>query len=120
MSRKILIADDEDEIIEFIKAAFHGQDFKIVTTSVGSRVPVMIREEKPDLVFLDVMMPGLDGYSLVLQLSEKEETSKIPIVVMTALPASRQLFEKFGQVKHFVDKPFDAREMVKKAKEILK
>ncbi|MHB9154459.1 MAG: response regulator [Endomicrobiales bacterium] len=119
MPRKILIADDEDEIIELVRATLEPAGYTVVSTGHGNRLPGLIGSEKPDLLLLDVLLPGLDGYSLQLQLAQNEETSTLPVIVITALPASRSLFEKFEQVKCFLDKPFDTSELLRKVKEIV-
>lgn len=117
--KKILIADDEQEIIDLLTCAFEGEGFQIASISHGGGLPLLINKELPDLIILDVLMPGLDGYSLQLQLSQEEKTRNIPVVIITALPAAKTLFDKFPQVKMFINKPFDPNDMVKKVKEIL-
>ena len=120
MPKKILVADDEEEIIEFIQTAFEREGYQTVSTIHGSRLIALIKTENPDLVVLDVMLPGIDGYSLQLQLAQDETTKHIPVIVMTALPASRALFEKFEQVKMFLPKPFEIDVLLSKVREILK
>jgi len=120
MAKGILVADDEEEIIELLKLALEPSGYAVTGTTHGSRLPMLIKKEKPVLLFLDVMLPGIDGYSLALQLSQDKDTMDIPIVVLTALPAARSLFEKIPQVKCFINKPFDSDEVLEKVKTILK
>jgi DNA-binding response OmpR family regulator len=119
MPKKVLVADDEEEIVELLKSSFEMQGYSVVSTLHGSLLLNLVEREKPDLLVLDVMLPGIDGYSLQFQLSQGDATRNIPVIVITALPASRSLFEKFPQVKMFLNKPFDTGELLKKVKEIL-
>jgi DNA-binding response OmpR family regulator len=117
--KKILIADDEPEIIELLKTLLEPAGYSVVSTSYGSQLFPLVKKEKPDLLILDVMLPGIDGYSLQLHLSQQEEGKNLPVIVISALSASKALFDRFGQVKCFFTKPFNTDEMLKKIKEIL-
>jgi DNA-binding response OmpR family regulator len=112
MPKKVLIAEDDEEITELLKTTFETAGYAVTGTAYGGRLPDLIKKVCPDILILDVMLPGLDGYSLQLQLAQDEATRELPVIVTTALPATRALFEKFPQVKSFVDKPFDARELL--------
>ena len=120
MPGKILVADDDEEILELLESALTVAGYKVHTVRTGINLINLIKQEKPDLMLLDVMMPGMDGYSLQLDLSQKEETRTIPVIILTALPASKALFEKFEQVKHFINKPFDLDKLIENIKELLK
>jgi len=119
MAKKILIADDEEEIIELIKTALESCGYDVVSVTHGARLLALIKIEKPDMLILDVMLPGTDGYSLQIQLEQDEFTKALPVIVMTALPAARALFERFEQVKMFLTKPFEVDILLSKVKEIL-
>ena len=119
MPKKVLVADDEEDIVSLIQTALELAGYEVVSTSHGSTLFAMIEEEKPELLILDVMLPGIDGYSLQLRLSADERTKDIPVIIVTALPAARTLFEKFDQVKMFLSKPFDAKVLTNKVEEII-
>jgi CheY-like chemotaxis protein len=118
MAKKILIADDEEEIIELLTCALKNAGYEVASTTSGALLAKMIKKEKPDLLILDVLLPGLDGYSLQLQFSMDPETTSLPVIVISALPAARSLFEKFSQVKLFLSKPFEVSELINKLKEL--
>ena len=119
VTKKILIADDEEDIIDFLKTSLEMNGYSVVSTSRGSKVSQLIKENRPDLLITDVHMPGMDGYSLMLELSQKQETAGMPVIVMTGLAATRLLFEKIKQVKHFITKPFEAEKMLQVVKELI-
>lgn len=119
MPGKILVADDDNEIIELLKCVLESSGYSVVSVMHGGKLPDLVKQEKPDLIILDVLLPGLDGYSLQLQLSQDEETNSVPVIVLTALPASRSLFEKFQQVKCFMSKPFETEKLLSEVKKVL-
>ncbi|MGA2091434.1 MAG: response regulator [Endomicrobiales bacterium] len=118
MKKKILIADDDESIMDLLQCAFEAADYTVVCCLTGSKLMDIVTKQRPDLIILDVMMPGIDGYSLQIKLDENELTKKTPVIIITALPAARVLFEKFPQVKMFLNKPFETAELVNKAIEL--
>lgn len=119
MAKTVVVADDEDEIVELLRTALESHGYTVLSTSHGAKLPELIKSSRPDLLLLDVLLPGLDGYSLQLQFAQDETTRHLPVIVITALPAARTLFEKFEQVKLFMHKPFDTDVLLKHVDEIL-
>lgn len=114
MPKKILAIDDEPEMLSLVRLSLERGGYQIVTCESGSKAWDSIIAEKPDLLVLDVMLPGIDGYSLQIKLSQEEATKNIPVIVMTALEPSRTLFKKFPQVVGFMTKPFNPDELLQK------
>jgi CheY-like chemotaxis protein len=112
MAKKVLIVDDEPEMLNLIKFTLQQGGYETVTCDTGRHAWNAIIENKPDLLVLDVMLPGIDGYSLQIKISQDEATKGIPIIVMTALEPSRTLFKKFPQVKGFMTKPFKTDDLL--------
>jgi DNA-binding response OmpR family regulator len=118
MKKKILIADDDESIVDLVQCALENAGFEPVACLTGSKLMEVVNKQRPDLIILDVMMPGIDGYSLQIKLDENELTKTTPVIIITALPAARVLFEKFPQVKLFLHKPFETNVLVDKVKEL--
>ncbi|MCX5778871.1 MAG: response regulator [Elusimicrobia bacterium] len=118
MKKKILIVDDDENIIDLLQFAFEAAGYEVVCWPNGTKFIDMVESSRPDLIILDLVMPGIDGYSLQILLDENEATRAIPVIVMTGLPAARGLFEKYPQVKLFVQKPFNTAALVKTAIEL--
>ena len=78
-----------------------------------------IAKLKPSLLILDIMLPGLDGYSLQLRLAQDPATKDMPVVILTALESSRPMFDQFPQVKAFCSKPFQTAEFVQTVRKSL-
>ena len=112
MAKKILIVEDEPEILQLLTAALEKASYEVATCGNGRDCLERLRSERPDLLLLDVMLPGIDGYSLQLKISQDQDTRTIPIIVLTGLEPSRTLFRNSAQVVAFLTKPFKAEELV--------
>ena len=119
MAKKVLVVDDEPEMLNLMKFTLEQGKYEVVTCDTGRNAWAAIIDNKPDLILLDVMLPGIDGYSLQIKISQDDLTKGIPIVIMTALEPSRTLFKKFEQVKGFMTKPFKSDELLLKVEEII-
>lgn len=112
MPKKVLAIDDEPEMLNLVKFALQQGGYEVATCDSGRQAFQAIVDNKPDLIILDVMLPGVDGYSLQIKISQDEATKDIPIIVLTALEPSRTLFKKFAQVKGFMTKPFKSDQLL--------
>src|SRR3989338_10053025 len=110
---KILVADDEPTVIQFCTFALEREKHTVTTADTGPETYVKLRAEKPDLLILDVMLPGMDGYTLQLRMSEDESLFRVPVVVISALKPALSLFSKFAQVSSFLAKPFQAEDLIR-------
>jgi DNA-binding response OmpR family regulator len=119
VSKKVLVIDDEPEMLNLIQYTLEKGGYAVAVCSNGREAFGRIETEKPDLVILDVMLPGIDGYSLQLKISQAESTKKIPIIVLTALEPSKTLFAKFPQVAGFMTKPFRTDDLIAKVQSVL-
>lgn len=119
MGEKILIVDDEPEIPNALRAAFEPLGYQVKICESGLDVMEDLRSYKPDLMIMDVMLPGIDGYSLVSRIYDDEgEFSGLPIIMMSALDTSRCMFERFPLVAAFFTKPFPRNDVVEAAKAV--
>lgn len=120
---KILIVDDEPHIRLLLEQAledFEDEGVDILTADNGESGLALIREEKPELVFLDVMMPKMNGYDVCKTVKHVDKMSNIYILMLTA---KGQEFDKQKGAEVGADlymtKPFDPDEIVAKASEVL-
>jgi DNA-binding response OmpR family regulator len=119
MAKKVLVVDDEADMLNVVRYALQKAGYQVVTCDNGRNVWAAIQESKPDLMILDVMLPGIDGYSLGIKISQEESMKGIPIIVMTALEPSKTLFQKFPQVKGFITKPFKTEALLKNVEDAI-
>lgn len=84
MPEKILIVDDDADTVEFLKVLLKKQGFETVTAKDGLEALTQAHQEEPDLIVLDIMMPGMDGYEVARSLHRHPDTALIPILMFTA------------------------------------
>jgi two-component system phosphate regulon response regulator PhoB len=113
MAKKILVIDDEPEMLSLVKYTLEQAGFEVHTCDNGRTAWDEIGKVRPDVLILDVMLPGIDGYSLQLKMSQDASTKDLPIVILTALEPSRTLFQKLPSVVGFMTKPFKTEELLK-------
>lgn len=117
---KILIVDDDPEILKAVTKKLEEVGYQVYTVDEGKKVAESIVKFKPDLVLLDIMLPGMDGYTIVNWMRESPETQNLPIIVISALTPAKPLFESLPQVKTFFTKPFNIDDLVANVQEVLK
>jgi CheY-like chemotaxis protein len=117
---KILVVDDDASSLELMEAMLVPNGYEIITTNDGSKAVAIIVEKKPDLILLDIMMPGLDGYSTLAKIKENKVSSKIPVVMLTAMGfrLNKELALRFGAVG-YITKPVDLPELLKTISRLL-
>lgn len=119
MGKKIFIADDDPEISSLVQYTLEALGYQVKICDTGRDVMDVLHSYKPDLMLLDVMLPGVDGYSLAGQISEDKQLNQMPIIVLTALDPSRTMFQRFPQVVGFMSKPFNTDDLVETIKTAL-
>ena len=102
----VLVVDDEFGIAELFEAVLSDEGHRVLTASNGKRGLELLAEEKPDAIFLDFVMPVMDGAAMLKRLRSNESLSKIPVVLMSSIPESTVKERCFGYVM-FVRKPFN-------------
>lgn len=112
---KILVIDDSETNRYYIKTVFSfaGEDFLCITSEDGYSGLATAREEKPDVIILDIMMPGKDGYQVCRELKEDPVTKEIPVLFMTSLSQIEDKDKGFsvGAVD-YIAKPVEASELI--------
>jgi len=87
---KILIVDDDIDFVESTKTILESKPYEVIVAYEGEEGLKKAREENPDLILLDVIMPVKDGFTAAEQLRKDPELSKIPVVMLTAFSSKRQ------------------------------
>jgi len=82
--KKVMIVDDEAHIVELVRVCLEDSDYDIIEAYDGEEAVDKTREELPDLILLDIMLPKMDGYEVCKILKGSEDTKSIPIVMLTA------------------------------------
>lgn len=118
--KSILIIDDDETIIKIVRPLLISRGFSVLTTSTGETGLQIAKNQKPDLIILDVILPGMKGREVCKKLKENRDTSQIPVVFLTAKFSEDdiQAERAVGAVSHLT-KPVNANELVKTVKNIL-
>ena len=118
---KILLIEDDIEILNLYKTAFSIEKFDVVTAGDGEEGLRKVKEEKPSLILLDIMMPVLDGFQVLLRLKADAATSYIPVIVLTSLADVRdaQSCLYMGAIKYLIKSESTPKQIVDIVKETL-
>ncbi len=119
MKKRILIVEDEASIIELLTLVLTREGYEVYSCQTGRDAVAMMKKVHPHLVILDVMLPGLDGASIIKIMNEDETLASTPVIVTSALVESEKLFLTYPQVKGFCSKPFALADFIAKAKQAL-
>ncbi len=113
MAKHVLLIEDEPNIIEAISFILARDGWKVDTHSNGQTALDAVREKRPNLVILDVMLPGMSGYDILKALREGDDTRELPVMMLTARGQTkdREMAEKFG-ASRFMTKPFSNAEVL--------
>jgi CheY-like chemotaxis protein len=120
MPEKILIVDDEPHILRLLASRLRANHYTVIAASDAPQGFRAANEEKPDLILLDIRLPGKDGPSLFNNLKESNLTSHIPVIFITAYPQKnvRESVLALGAVD-FIAKPFNAEDLLRKVEKAL-
>ncbi len=118
---KILVIDDDSAINELIKINLELAYYQVITAQDGSRGYALAKQELPDLIILDVMMPEIDGYTVAKRIRENNSTKDTPIIMLTALNMLQNKAQGFNiGVDDYLVKPFEMEELLMRVKALLK
>ncbi|MCX5726139.1 MAG: response regulator [Candidatus Saganbacteria bacterium] len=113
MAKKILIIEDHPATVEMIRILLEVEGFEIAVAYNGKSGIEKVSSEKPDLILLDVMMPEISGLDVCRKLKDKEETKKIPVVIVSIKASEENV--KAGMeagANDYIGKPFDPRKLI--------
>ena len=117
-TKKILVVDDERQIVKVVKAYLEKAGFAVVSAADGSAALAVFQHEKPDLVILDLNLPGLDGMEVCRTI---RRTSEVPVMMLTArVEETDKLIGLELGADDYVIKPFSPREVVARVRTILR
>jgi len=117
-TEKILVVDDEEHIIELVELYLRKEGYRVVSAQDGDAAIEKFSVEKPDLLVLDIMLPGADGLDVLRQV---RKTSRVPVIMLTARESEvdKVVGLELG-ADDYLTKPFSARELVARVKAVLR
>ena len=118
---KVLIVDDEERNRRMLETLCETLGYEPITCASGVEALAAVRAEPPDVILLDVMMPGMTGFEVTQALKADPETASIPIVIVTALDSREDRLTGIGKgADDFLSKPFDTQELALRLRNLLK
>jgi DNA-binding response OmpR family regulator len=118
--KKILVVDDEVDLVKTIQFSLELEGYEVLVSYNGEDALAQARNEKPDLILLDIMLPKLDGYKVCRFLKFDEQYKHLPILMMTAKTQEKdKLIGKETGADEYITKPFDMEELIGKIKTYL-
>jgi CheY-like chemotaxis protein len=120
MPRRVIVVDDDREVREIVTFVLGLNGFEVITAANGQQLQQELDTVLPDLIILDVMMPGEDGYQICRHLRGQRRTQHIPIIIITA--HAEDIYERISQdlgAAHHITKPFHPLELAERVKALL-
>jgi DNA-binding response OmpR family regulator len=116
----VLVADDDEDIRSLIVFRLERAGYEVLSAADGETALQLATERRPDLAVLDVMMPKLDGYELTQRLRAQEETSRMPVILLTARAQEADVARGFeAGADDYIKKPFSPQELGARVQAIL-
>ena len=118
---KILLVDDEIDTLLPLKMSLEAEDYLVLGASNGFEALELAKTNIPDLILLDIMMPGMDGYEVCAQLKKDPVMRNIPVIMLTAKDAVREKVKGLDiGADDYVTKPFNLNELKARIKSVLR
>lgn len=120
MASKIIVIEDDPHILMLISQTLRREGYEVVTATDGAEGLRKVKETHPHLVVLDISLPGLDGYQVCHQLRREQETSNLPVIMVTAMsrPSDQRRGFELG-ADDYLAKPFVLSELVVRIQALL-
>ncbi|MFH1247846.1 MAG: response regulator [Candidatus Omnitrophota bacterium] len=114
MTQKILIIDDEPDIVKLLESRLKSNNYEVIVAFDGKSGLELARQQRPDLIILDVVMPNMGGFEVLHALKHGSQTSMIPVIMLTQKRDSGSMLDAHEQGgTDYISKPFDPQELLK-------
>lgn len=120
MKRKIAVVDDQADILTLIEKVLGYEDYSVFSACNGKELFEILKDNKPDLILLDIMLPELDGFSICQQLKADPATRDIPVIMLTVKSSPEDINRGLAAgAAAFLTKPFDPEKLNREIKAVL-
>jgi CheY-like chemotaxis protein len=121
VEKKILVVDDEKDLVYILKALLSRNGYSVIEANSGEECLDLLEREEPDLIFMDIMMPGMDGWETARRIKTDQYKMHIPIIMLSA--RSNNVDTKKSREYSFADehlaKPINSRELIKTTESLI-
>ncbi|MDD3492339.1 MAG: response regulator [Candidatus Thermoplasmatota archaeon] len=121
MSRHVMVVDDEYEVADIVKKMLESEGLEVTTAHDGREALDKLEEQQPDLILLDIMMPGMDGWETLRAIKRDQRFAHIPVSMLTALPLTPEdtRSKPIDHIENYIVKPFTKNALLHKINDIL-
>ncbi len=118
--KRVLVVDDDSDLLKMLKLRIEAEGFEFMSAEDGIKMLNVVKTKKPDVILLDVMLPGMDGYTALREMRQEEQFKDVPVIVLTA-KEKKKIGDLFAleDVAFFVEKPFETRDLMQKIRSLL-
>ena len=120
MPKKIFIVDDDQDMVYIIKETLEKHGYEVMTAPDGAMALIKLKTNVPDLMIIDLTMPGMSGWHLTTKIRKDERYKTTPIIVLSGLLERDAEPQEFESASAYMVKPFDIFKLINKIKELLK
>jgi excisionase family DNA binding protein len=114
----VLVVDDDARLREFVRVSLEGEGYSVAEAGSAEEALAAIEDQAPDLVLLDVVMPGVDGWQMLQRMQERH--GSIPVIMFSGKVDERSLAEAADRgARGFIGKPFDPQQLIERAKALV-
>ncbi len=109
-----MVVDDDDSVIKTMEIVLKRRDYETLSAYSGEKCLQMLENSQPDLILLDIMMPGMDGWETLEKIRKDESLSSIPVIILSAKNPSYDILSKKEELGfiEYVKKPFELRSLL--------
>jgi len=116
MEKKILVVDDDLDLLDMTSLILKKDGHNVITLQDSNNIVNEVKKAEPDVILLDLWMPGVEGDEAINMLRHDDETKSIPVILFSAYPRLHKIAEELNV--SFLSKPFDLQELRQKLKDI--
>jgi CheY-like chemotaxis protein len=114
MAKLVMVVDDEESMVHLLRTILEARGYEVATAAGGAEALTLVHDRRPDLMLLDLMMPGMDGWEVLHELRQDPSTADIPVIIITVKrdELDRTVGTDLLKVEGYVNKPFVRKELV--------
>jgi len=118
--KRVLVVDDDQDLLKMMKMRLEVEGYDFMSASDGLEMLNLLKKKRPDVILLDVMLPGMDGYTALREVRGEDQFRDIPVIILSAKEKKKvgDLFKLEG-VSFFVEKPFETQDLLQKIRSVL-
>jgi CheY-like chemotaxis protein len=121
VEKKILVVDDEKDLVYLLKTLLARHGYSVIEANSGEECLDILKKENPDLIFMDIMMPGMDGWETARRIKTDTDTTHIPIIMLSARSnkVDTKKSREYSFANEHLAKPINSRELIKTTESLI-